>query len=80
VTVREGDRVRKVAKIDLWVRSVIASAIKGDPRASVLLRQMTEANDEEIARKAASGAIEELSAEDRAILERHFAKLRQEVE
>jgi len=80
VSVREGDRVRKVKKIDLWVRRVIADAIKGDHRASLLVRQMISANDEEIAAAVASEAIEELSAEDRAILDRHLALLKKDID
>jgi len=80
VPVREGDRVRKVKKIDLWVRRVIADAIKGDHRASHLVLQMSSANDEEIAAAIASEAIEELSAEDRAILGRHLALLERDID
>ena len=75
VAVREDGKVRKIEKIDLWVRSVIVGAIKGDHRASRILVNMLAASDEEIARGVAEQTLEDLTAEDRDILERHLAQL-----
>lgn len=75
VTVREDGRVKKIPKIDLWVRRVIADAITGSHQSSRILIEMRSANDEEIAKGMAEQTIEELNAEDRAILDRHLAQL-----
>jgi hypothetical protein len=75
VAVREDGRVRKIPKIDLWVRRVIADAIKGSHQASRILIEMRSASDEEIAKGVAEQTLEELTAEDRAILDRHLAQL-----
>ena len=75
VAVREDGRVKKIPKIDLWVRCVIADAIKGNHRASRILIEMRAASDEEIAKGVAEKSIEKLNAEDQEILDRHFAKL-----
>jgi hypothetical protein len=75
IAVREGDKVRKIPKIDLWVRRIIADAIKGDHRASRILLEMRSASDEEIARGVAEQNIEELNTADQEILDRHLAKL-----
>ena len=75
VAVRENGRVRKILKIDLLVRRVIADAITGDHRASRVVMQMNSASDEEIAAGAASQAIAELSPEDREILDRYLARI-----
>ena len=75
VTVREDGRVRKIPKIDLWVRRVIADAIKGSHQSSRILIEMRSAGDDEIAQGIAEQTIEELNAEDRAILDRHLAQL-----
>jgi hypothetical protein len=75
VPVRDDDRVRKIPKIDLWVRRVIADAIQGSHQASRILIEMRAASDEEIAKGVAEKSIEKLNAEDQEILDRHFAKL-----
>ena len=75
VAVREDGRVRKIPKIDLWVRRVIADAIKGSHQASRILIEMRSASDEEIAHGIAEQTIGELTAEDREILDRHLAQL-----
>ena len=75
VAVREDGRVRKIPKIDLWVRRVIADAIQGSHQSSRILIEMRSANDEEIAKGIAEQNIEELNVEDRAILDRHLAQL-----
>ena len=43
VTVREDGRIRKIQTIDIWVRRIIADAIKGDHRASRILIEMRSA-------------------------------------
>ncbi len=75
VAIREDGRVRKIPKIDLWVRRVIADAIKGDHRASRILIEMRSTSDDEIARGIAEQTIGELAAEDQGILDRHLAQL-----
>ena len=75
VAIREDGRVKKIPKIDLWVRRVIADAIKGSHQASRILIEMRSASDDEIAQGVAEQSIEELTAEDRAILDRHLAQL-----
>jgi hypothetical protein len=75
VAVREDGRVRKIPKIDLWVRRVVADAIKSSHQASRILIEMCSAGDDEIAAGAASEAIEELSPEDREILDRYLAHI-----
>jgi hypothetical protein len=75
VAVREGGRVKKIPKIDLWVRRVIADAIKGSHQASRILIEMRLASDGEIAQGIAEQTIGELTAEDREILDRHLAQL-----
>jgi hypothetical protein len=75
VAVREDGKVRKIPKLDLWVRRVIANAIKGDHPASRILLQMTSASDTEIGKSIADRTIEDLNAEDREILQRHLAGL-----
>jgi len=75
VAVREDGRVRKIMKIDLWVRRIIADAIKSDHRASRILIEMRSTSDDEIAHGIAEQTIEELTAEDREILDRHLALL-----
>jgi hypothetical protein len=49
VAVRENGRAKKIPKIDLWVRRVIADAIKGSHQASRILIEMRSASDDEIA-------------------------------
>jgi len=75
VAVREDGRVKKIPKIDLWVRRVIADAIKGAHQASRILIEMRSASDDEIAQGITEQTIEELTDEDRAILDRHLAQL-----
>jgi hypothetical protein len=75
VAVREDGRVKKIPKIDLWVRRVIADAIRGSHQASRILIEMRSASDDEIAQGIAEQTIEEFNAEDRAILDRHLAQL-----
>jgi hypothetical protein len=75
VAVREDGRVRKIPKIDLWVRRVIADAIKGSHQASRILIEMRSTSDDEIARGIAEQTIGELAAEDQEILDRHLAQL-----
>ncbi len=75
VAVREDGRVKKIPKIDLWVRRVIADAIKGSHPASRILIEMRSASDDEIAQGITEQTIEELTDEDRAILDRHLAQL-----
>ncbi len=75
VAVREDGRVRKIPKIDLWVRRVIADAIKGSHQASRILIEMRSASDDEIARGIAEQTIEELTAEDLVILDRYLARV-----
>ena len=58
-------------KIDLWVRRVIADAIKGSHQASRILIEMRSAGDEEIAKGVAEKSIEELNTEDQEILARY---------
>ncbi len=75
IPVREGEKVRKIPKIDLWVRSIIASAIKGSHQASRILIEMRAASDDEIAQGIAEQTIEELTAEDLEILDRYLARV-----
>ncbi len=75
VAVREDGRVRKIPKIDLWVRRVIADAIKGSHQASRILIEMRSASDDEIAKGIAEQNIEELTAEDLVILDRYLARV-----
>ena len=75
VPVRDDDRVRKIPKIDLWVRRVIADAIQGSHQASRILIEMRAASDEEIAKGVAEKNIEELTAEDLEILDRYLARV-----
>ena len=75
VAVREDGRVRKIPKIDLWVRRVIADAIKGSHQASRILIEMRSASDDEIAQGIAEQTIEELTAEDLEILDRYLARV-----
>ena len=75
VAIREDGRVRKIPKIDLWVRRVIADAIKGSHQASRILIEMRSASDDEIAQGIAEQTIEELTAEDLEILDRYLARV-----
>ncbi len=75
VAVREDGRVRKIPKIDLWVRRVIADAIKGSHQASRILIEMRSASDDEIAQGIAEQSIGELTAGDLEILERYLARV-----
>ena len=75
VAVRDDGRVKKISKIDLWVRRVIADAIKGSHQASRILIEMRSASDDEIAQGIAEQTIEELTAEDLEILDRYLARV-----
>ncbi len=75
VAVRDDGRVRKIPKIDLWVRRVIADAIKGSHQASRILIEMRSAGDDEIAQGIAEQTIEELTAGDLEILHRYLARV-----
>ncbi len=75
VAIREDGRVRKIPKIDLWVRRVIADAIKGSHQASRILIEMRSASNDEIAQGIAEQTIEELTAEDLEILDRYLARV-----
>ena len=75
VAIREDGRVRKIPKIDLWVRRVIADAIKGSHQASRILIEMRSTSDDEIAQSIAEQTIEELTAEDLEILDRYLARV-----
>ena len=75
VAIREDGRIRKIPKIDLWVRRVIADAIKGSHQASRILIEMRSASDDEIARGIAEQSIGELNAGDLEILDRYLARV-----
>ncbi len=75
VAVRDDGRVRKIPKIDLWVRRVIADAIKGSHQASRILIEMRSTSDDEIARGIAEQSIGELNAGDLEILDRYLARV-----
>ena len=76
LTIRENGREFKVSKFDLWVRRVIAEAIKGDYRMSTILMKAMGASADELVRNLAEQSISDLTDEDRDILARHLSLAR----
>jgi len=46
ITIREGDRVRKVSRAEAAMRALVLKAMKGDARASSALLKLTQQNGE----------------------------------
>jgi len=69
VTIREGGRERRVSKGELLITRLVNDSLNGDYRKAVLVCQMAERQADEPLAEASRKSLEELDAEDKAILE-----------
>ena len=72
IPIREGERRLRVSKQRALLKALVAKALKGDTRAAGIVLQLVErVVAPEMARAGAAG--DDLSADDRAILDRYIA-------
>jgi len=71
ITIREGQIIKKISKQRAWVKSLVAGAAKGDPRATTTLvnlwLRIFELDD--------SSTAERLTREEKEVLDRLFRRL-----
>lgn len=69
VTIREGERTRKVTKGELLATRMVNDALNGDYRKGLLVHQMTARKADEDLAGVTAKSLDELREEDQAILQ-----------
>jgi len=76
LTIRVGDRTRKVTKGELLATRMVNDALNGDYRKCVLVYQLTERKADGVLADTAAKSLQELSLEDQAILKACLGEIR----